>query len=93
MLDAPPRTYRSQTNIGDGYVVLETPWPLNPDDLADLEEWVGLCLKVIRRVSERSWQPEVHPLAVWQFVGVPVHLVETFVSPACSIALARNDRR
>lgn len=74
LADVSQRTYRSQTNVEDGEVVLQTPWPLTPEDLEHLEDWLALCQRVIRRVSEKAWSLEIHPLAAHHHVGEDVRL-------------------
>lgn len=73
----PTKPYRSSYDgIGeDGPTILQTPWPLSRDDLEHLEDWIAICMKTIRRVSEKSWKEEIHPLAAVDFVGRDVELI------------------
>lgn len=73
----PSKPYRSSYDgIGeDGPTILQTPWPLSRDDLEHLEDWIAICMKTIRRVSEKSWKEGIHPLAAVYFVGCDVELI------------------
>ena len=72
--EIPRRPYRSEYALDAGEVVLECPWPLRRDEMQDLEEWLYMCLRTIRRVSERALLPEIHPLAAEHFLDRDVTL-------------------
>ena len=50
-----------QTWLDEGYAIVDMPWGLSSESVAEIEEWFALILRGIRRRATTSPQPPTEP--------------------------------